>query len=208
MMAIDKQNIRHTISPQTHIVFIMPRSKKGLGRCHKSGTGNIQGRRQTTPCDNWDLIATTVTQRSTRCHFRLYLFLFHWIIRSSIHLSCHWFVNSHPGLHLTVLVITNSLITITLTQRAMSCRHQWYLCFPHGIIHSLIQISCPWFVNRHADLHPAQSMSCKLLQYPVGLLLICQIPCHRRPPIMEVAIFMDAWLMFLSWHRHNDNNIP
>ena len=30
----------------------MPRSKKGLGRCHKSGTRNNQGRWQTTPCDN------------------------------------------------------------------------------------------------------------------------------------------------------------
>ena len=30
----------------------MPRSKKGLGRCHKSGTGNNQGRPQTTPLDN------------------------------------------------------------------------------------------------------------------------------------------------------------
>ena len=53
LMAIDKKNNRHTISPQTHIVFIMPRSKKGLGRCHKNGTGNNQGRRQTTPRDNW-----------------------------------------------------------------------------------------------------------------------------------------------------------
>ena len=52
MMAIDIQNNRHTISLQTHIVFIMPRSKKGLGRCHKSGTGNNQGRRRTNPCDN------------------------------------------------------------------------------------------------------------------------------------------------------------
>ena len=52
MMAIDKQNIRHTISPQIHILFVMPRSKKGLGRCHKSGTGNNQGRRRTTPRDN------------------------------------------------------------------------------------------------------------------------------------------------------------
>ena len=48
MMSIDKQNIRHTISPQTHILFLMPRSKKGLWRCHKSGTGNIQGRPRTT----------------------------------------------------------------------------------------------------------------------------------------------------------------
>ena len=52
MMDIDKQINRHTISPPTHIVFIMPRSKKGLERCHKSGTGNNRGRRRTTPCDN------------------------------------------------------------------------------------------------------------------------------------------------------------
>ena len=30
----------------------MPRFKKGLGRCHKSGTGNNQGKRRTTPRDN------------------------------------------------------------------------------------------------------------------------------------------------------------
>ena len=30
----------------------MSRSKKGLGRCHKSGTGNNQVRRRTTPGDN------------------------------------------------------------------------------------------------------------------------------------------------------------
>ena len=30
----------------------MPCSKKGIGRCHKSGTGNNQGRRQTTSRDN------------------------------------------------------------------------------------------------------------------------------------------------------------
>ena len=52
MMAIDKQNIRHTISLQNHIVFVMPRSKKGFGRCHKSGTRENQGRRRTTSCDN------------------------------------------------------------------------------------------------------------------------------------------------------------
>ena len=52
-LALNKQNNRHTISPQTHIVFIMPRSKKGLGRCYKSGTWNNQGRQRTTPRDNW-----------------------------------------------------------------------------------------------------------------------------------------------------------
>ena len=30
----------------------MPRSKKGLGRCHKRRTGNNQGRRKMTPRDN------------------------------------------------------------------------------------------------------------------------------------------------------------
>ena len=67
-----------------------------------------------------DLIATTVTQRASRCHYRWYLFLFHWIIWSSIHLSCPRFVNSRPGLHITVLMITNALIAITLTQRALT----------------------------------------------------------------------------------------
>ena len=52
MMAIDKQNIRHTISPQTHILFVMPRSKKGLGRFNKRVTVNNQGRLRTTPRDN------------------------------------------------------------------------------------------------------------------------------------------------------------
>ena len=66
------------------------------------------------------LIATTVTQRASRCHYRWYLFIFHWIIRSPIHLSCPRFVNSHPGLHITVLMITNTLIAIKLTQREMT----------------------------------------------------------------------------------------
>ena len=186
----------------------MPRSNKGLGRCHKSGTGNNQGRRRTNPRDNRGFNRNNFhSKRASRCHYRWYLFLFHWIIRSSIHLSCPRFVNSNPGLHLTVLVITNALIEITLTQREMSCCHRWYLRFPHGMIHSLIQLSCPRFVNSHPALHLTQHMSCKLLQYPVGLILIRQIPCHRRPTIMEVTIFMDAWLMCLSWHWHNDNDM-
>ena len=153
------------------------------------------------------LNSTTVTQRATRRHYRWYMFLLHWIIQSSIHLSCPRFVNSHPGLHITVPVITNALIAITVTQRASSCCHRWYVCFLHGMIHSIIQRGCPWFVNGHPALHITQHMSFKLLQYPVGLLLIRQIPCHRRPPIMEVAIFMDTLLMCLSWHRHNNNNM-
>ena len=191
-MAIDKQNTRHTISPQSHIVFVIPHSKKVLERCHKSGTGKIRVGGERLLAITGALIATTVTQRTLRCHYRWYLFLFHWIIQSSIHLICPRVINIHPGLHLAVLVITNALMEIKLTQREMSCRHRWYLRFPHGMIHSLIQLSCPRFVNSYPALHLTQRMRCNILQYPVGLLLVRQILCHRRPPIMEVAIFMDA----------------
>ena len=155
-----------------------------------------------------DLIATTVTKWATSCHYRWYLFLFRWIIQSSIHIICPRFFNSHSGLHITLLVITSTLIATTVTQREMSCHHRWYLWFLHGMIQSLIQLICPRFVNSNPALHITQLMSCKLLQYPVGLHLIRQIPCHRHPPIMEVEIFMDAWLICLSWHRNNDNNMP
>ena len=181
--------------------------RRVLGGATKVEPGTIKVGGERLLVITGDLIATTVTKRALRCHYRWYLFIFHWIIQSSIHLSCRRFVNSHPGLHLTVLVITNALIAITLTQRAMSCRHRWYLSFPHGMIHSLIQLSCPRFVNIHPALHLTQRMSWKLLQYPVGLLLIRQIPCHHRSPMMEVAIFIDAWLMCLSWHRLNGNNM-
>ena len=50
-LVINKQNNRHTTPPQTHIAFIMPRPK-GIGSCHKSGTGNNQGKQKTTPRDN------------------------------------------------------------------------------------------------------------------------------------------------------------
>ena len=73
------------------------------------------------------LIARTVTQRASRCHYRWYLFFFHWIIQSSIHLRCRRFVN---------------------TPRGTSCSHQWYISFPNWIIHSLIHLSCPRFVKK------------------------------------------------------------
>ena len=105
---------------------------------------------------NGALITTTVTQRSSRGHYQWYMFIFQWLIRSSIHLSCPRFFVSHPVLHIAVLMRKNALIAITLTQRSMICRHQWYLRFPHGMIHSLIQLSCPQFVNSHPALHLTQ----------------------------------------------------
>ena len=98
------------------------------------------------------------------------------------------------------LVITRALIETNVTQRSTSFHYQWYMFLFHWIIQSSIHLSCRRFVNSHPDLHITQRMSCKLLQYPVGLHLIRQIPCHFRPPITQVAIFMDAWLMCLSWH--------
>ena len=51
LMAINKQNNRHTTPPQTHIAFTMP-LPKGIVSRHKSGAGNNQGRQRTTPRDN------------------------------------------------------------------------------------------------------------------------------------------------------------
>ena len=51
LMVIDKQNNKHTTPPQTPIEFIIPRPK-GIVSCHKSGTGDNQGRQWTTPHDN------------------------------------------------------------------------------------------------------------------------------------------------------------
>ena len=80
-----------------------------------------------------------------------------------------------------LLVITGALIARTVTQGAMRCHQRWYLCLLHWIIQSSIHLRCPWLVNSHPDFHITQRQSRKLLQYLVGLHLIPQIPCHRRP---------------------------
>ena len=99
--------------------------RRVMGGATKVEPGTIRVGNKRLLATTGALIATTVTQRASICHYRWYLFLFHWIIQSSIHLSYPRFVNSHPGLHITVHVITNALIEITLPQRAMSCRHWW-----------------------------------------------------------------------------------
>ena len=50
-MSVNKQNIRHTTPPHTHILFIMP-CPKVIGICHKSGTGKNQDRQRMTPRGN------------------------------------------------------------------------------------------------------------------------------------------------------------
>ena len=129
-------------------------------------------------------IETKFTLRATSCHHQWYLFLLHWIIQSSIHLIFPLLVNSHPYLHITRLMITSALSERIVTERKMSCHHWWYLYLIHWMIQSLIHTSYPWFFKSHTDLHITQIISHKLLQYPVWLHLILQIPCHRRPSIM------------------------
>ena len=70
------------------------------------------------------LIARTVTQRATSCNQRWYLWLFHWIIQSWIHLICPRFFNIHPDLHRTIPVISDALIARKFNQRAMSCHNR------------------------------------------------------------------------------------
>ena len=195
-MAIDQKKQAHNITTNSYYIHHAT-LRRVLRGATKVEQGKIRVCGKQLLVITGFLITTTVTQRATSCHYRWFMFLFHWIIQSSTHLIYPRFVNSYPGLHITLLVITSAWIAITLTQRAMSFHHQWDLCFLHGMIHSLIQLSCPWFFNSHPALHITQHMSCKLLQYPAGLILIRQIPCHHRPLIMDVEIFMDAWLMCL-----------
>ena len=105
------------------------------------------------------------------------------------------------------LVITGALIASTFTQRAISCHLRWYMCLLHWMIHLSTHLRFSLFVNSHPGIHRTQRQSRKLLQYLVGIQMIRKITCHRHPPRMEVAIFMDAWWMCLSWKRHNDNRM-
>ena len=109
-------------------------------------------------------ISSTFTQRATSCHHQWYLFILHWIIQSSIYLSCPRFVNSYTDLHRTLFVRTSALIANTVNQRAMRCHHWWYMCLPHLMIQSVISLSCPRFANSCPYLHRTQWMSCKFLQ--------------------------------------------
>ena len=148
--------------------------------------------------------ARTAIQRAMICHQQWYLCLLHWMMQSSIRLKC---TRYHPALHRKLLMITGDLIARTVTQIEMSCHNWWYLCLLHWMIQSLIHLRCTRFVNSIPTLHRTQHQSRKLIQYLFGIHLILQIPWLWRPPRIEVAIFMNAWLICLSWNRHNDNSM-
>ena len=54
------------------------------------------------------------------------------------------------------------------------------------------------FDRNRSDWNIQQQTTLEVANTETVILLIRQIPCHCRPPIMEVAIFMDASLMCLS----------
>ena len=186
----------------------MPRSKKGLGRCHKSGTRNNQGRRWTTPRDNRGFNCNKCHSKSNELSLPVIYVSFP-LNNSVINIPrlssfCQWssrYSQNTPH-------DNRCFNSKDSNSKSNYFCHRWYLCLIHLIILSLIHLSYPLFVNSHLDLHITQRMSCKLLQYLVGLHLIRKIPFHRRPPRIEVAIFMDAWLIFLSWYRNNKNIMP
>ena len=182
-MAIDKQNNRHTIPPQTHITFTVPRFK-GIGSFHKSGTGNNQGRQRTTPQDNRWFNCNYCHSNSNEMSLPLISFSppFNNSVINPSQLSS--VRQQHSALHISLLVITGALIARTVSQREMNCHHRWYLCLLHWMIPLIIQLSCPRFVSSRPDLRRTQRMSFKLLQYPVGLHLIRKITFHHRPPRM------------------------
>ena len=110
----------------------VPRRVLGGATKVEQGTIRVGGKRLLVITG--DLVTMAVTQIASRCHYRWYLFLFHWIIKSSIHLRCPRFVTSHPALHITLLVITGTLIAKKETQREMRCHQRWYMCLFHWTI--------------------------------------------------------------------------
>ena len=68
LMDINKQNTRHTISPQSHIVFIMP-LPKGIGSRHKVEQGTIREGNKLLLVITSALIEKTVTQRAMSCQY-------------------------------------------------------------------------------------------------------------------------------------------
>ena len=166
-----------TISPPTHILLIMPRSKKGLGRWHKSGTWNNQGRQRTTPRDNRGF-------NLNDCHSK------------SIKMSLPVISVSLP--------LNNSVIDPP----------QMLSVFQHSKSNELsspvIPKLPPWnypFINptqlssvrqNSSSFSPCTTHELQASSIPGRNSPDPQIPCHRCPPMMEITIFMDAWLMCLS----------
>ena len=204
LLATNKQNNRLITPPQTHIAFIML-CPKGIGSRHKSGAWNNQGRQETTLRDNQFFNHKYSHSKSNKLSSPVIY------VPPPLNNS----VINPPQLYSVFQQSSSSSnnnpcdnISMIVTQIEMSWHHWWYLCLHHWMIQSLIHLSCTRFVKIHPALQRTQITSRKLLQYLVGLHLIRQILCHRRPTRMEVAIFINEWLICLIWNWHNNNSMP
>ena len=176
----------------------MPLSNKGLGRCHKSETGNYQGRQRTTPRDNRGFNCNDCHSKSNELSLPVI----------SVSLPLNNSVINPPQLSLVCQHSSRSSHNTPSDNQCLNRNHSNSNSndFSSPVIPMLPPCNDSVINPTHlssvrqqsSSSHITQRMSCKLLQYPVGILLICQITCHRCQPRMEVAIFMDAWLMCLS----------
>ena len=162
-----------------------------------------KGRRQTTPCDNQGINRNDCHSKSNKMSLPVI----------SVYLPLNNPVINPPQMS---SVCQQSSMSSPNTHRDNKCLNINHINSKSNELSSLvIPMLPPWndpFINpTQLSLVCQQSSSSSPntthFQYLVGLPLICQIPCHRSPPIMEVAIFMDAWLMCISWHQNNDSNM-
>ena len=151
-----KLNNRYTISPQTHIVFIMPRPKD-IGSCHKNVTENNQGRQRTTPRDNRWFNRNFCHSNSNK--LSLLVISFYPSLNNSVtnpyQLSLVRQQSSRSS-HFTA-VTTGALIARKANQREISCHHRWYLCLIHWIIQSVTQLSYANAVRKYVRTHKYQN---------------------------------------------------
>ena len=95
-------------------------------------------------------------------------------------------------------------IARTVTQRAMSCNHRWYICLLHWMIQPLIHLFCPWFVNSHPTLHSWASTN-KIAGTQHHHKLIFHSSCHVQR-ILVVATTVEQgtigvgkkWLLVIT----------
>ena len=205
LMAIYKQNNRHATPPQTHIAFSMP-GFKGIGSRHKSGIVNNQSTQWKTPHDNRCFNRNKSHSKSNKLLLTVI----------SISLSLNNSVINPPQMSSFCQQSSRSshftprdnrcFNSKDRTPRAKSFHHCWYMWLLHWMIQSITQLSCPLFVNSHPYLHITQWISCKIFSIPS---LTSPDPSNTMTPTStnKAAIFIDAWLMCLSWHQHNGNSM-
>ena len=125
----------------------MPRSKKGLGRCHKSGTGKNQGRRRMTPRDNQGF-------NRNDCHSKRIEMSLPVI---SVSLPLNHSVINPPQLSLVCQQLSRSshnsprdnkwLDNNHINSKSNKLSSPVIPTLPPWNDPFIIQLSCPWFVN-------------------------------------------------------------